>query len=358
MRHKRRITKPKAVLAGVSAAALVAGALTFASANAAETPAPVAKTFSNVEAGQLAHKLTAGISGDAGAYYDVGSKKLVVNVVNEAAKQRVEKTGATARIVQHTMARLRAVKHTLTEKSMPGTSRAVDPRTDKVVVTADRTVKGADLAKLKKQVAAQDGKAVLKQVPGKFSTRIAGGDAIWGPGARCSLGFNVTVGGQPGFLTAGHCTNAISSWSDSQGGATIAETRDGSFPGNDYGLVMYTADVPHPSAVDLYDGGSQKITRAGTSTVGQTVTRSGSTTHVHQGTVQALNASVTYQEGTVDGLIQTDVCAEPGDSGGALFAGGTALGTTSGGSGDCTSGGQTFFQPVTEALQAFGAQIG
>ncbi|MBC3992345.1 trypsin-like serine protease, partial [Streptomyces sp. AC563] len=74
--------------------------------------------------------------------------------------------------------------------------------------------------------------------------------------------------------------------------------------------------------------------------------------------VTALDATVNYQEGTVEGLIQTTVCAEPGDSGGSLFAGDTALGLTSGGSGNCGSGGETFFQPVTEALQATGTQIG
>ncbi|WP_241780208.1 trypsin-like serine protease, partial [Streptomyces wadayamensis] len=52
-----------------------------------------------------------------------------------------------------------------------------------------------------------------------------------------------------------------------------------------------------------------------------------------------------------------NVCAEPGDSGGALFAGSTALGLTSGGSGNCSSGGTTFFQPVTEALSAYGVSI-
>ena len=97
---------------------------------------------------------------------------------------------------------------------------------------------------------------------------------------------------------------------------------------------------------------------AGDATVGENVQRSGSTTGVHGGTVTALNASVTYEEGTVDGLIDTDVCAEPGDSGGSLFDGGTALGLTSGGSGDCTSGGETFFQPVPAALSALGASIG
>ncbi|MGW9545036.1 trypsin-like serine protease, partial [Streptomyces celluloflavus] len=46
----------------------------------------------------------------------------------------------------------------------------------------------------------------------------------------------------------------------------------------------------------------------------------------------------------------TTVCAEPGDSGGPLYgSNGTAYGLTSGGSGNCSSGGTTFFQPVTEA---------
>jgi streptogrisin D len=71
-----------------------------------------------------------------------------------------------------------------------------------------------------------------------------------------------------------------------------------------------------------------------------------------------VNASVTYQEGTVDGLIDTNVCAEPGDSGGSLSDGSTALGLPSGGSGDCGSGGETFFQPVPAALSALGASIG
>ena len=50
-----------------------------------------------------------------------------------------------------------------------------------------------------------------------------------------------------------------------------------------------------------------------------------------------------------------DTCQ--GDSGGPLFAGDTALGMTSGGSGDCTAGGETFFQPVLEPLQKFGLSV-
>lgn len=51
------------------------------------------------------------------------------------------------------------------------------------------------------------------------------------------------------------------------------------------------------------------------------------------------------------------MCAQGGDSGGSLFANNTALGLTSGGSGNCTSGGITYFQPVSEALAVYGVAI-
>ncbi|MGW3690131.1 S1 family peptidase [Streptomyces sp. NPDC005125] len=66
---------------------------------------------------------------------------------------------------------------------------------------------------------------------------------------------------------------------------------------------------------------------------------------------------VNYPEGTVTGLIGTTVCAEPGDSGGPLFAQDVALGVTSGGSGDCATGGVTYFQPVTAAMAALGVKF-
>ncbi|MFB9449317.1 trypsin-like serine protease [Dactylosporangium vinaceum] len=54
------------------------------------------------------------------------------------------------------------------------------------------------------------------------------------------------------------------------------------------------------------------------------------------------------------GLIRTSVCSEPGDSGGPLFAGTTGLGITSGGSGNCTSGGTTYFAPAARAATGYG----
>jgi hypothetical protein len=91
--------------------------------------------------------------------------------------------------------------------------------------------------------------------------------------------------------------------------------------------------------------------------VGQYVYRSGSTSGLHSGRVTGLNATVNYGDGRVAGLIRTSVCAEPGDSGGPLFYRQWAFGLTSGGSGDCTSGGVTYFQPVVEALNVYGVSI-
>lgn len=355
----RRIPKRRVAIAGAGIAALVATGITLQSANAAPGE-PQPETLSVGAAGKLAQNLTSSLKSDtAGSYYDVKTKKLVVNVVNKAVVDQVREAGAEAKLVKNTLAELSTARQTLKEKAtIPGTSWSVDPRSNKVVVTADSSVKGARLTTLNKVADALGGKVEVKRSAGKFSTFIAGGDAIWGDGGRCSLGFNVVKGGEPYFLTAGHCTEAISSWSDSQGGEEIGTNEGSDFPGNDYGLVKYTQDTDHPSAVDLYNGSTQEISKAGDATVGQKVTRSGSTTQVHDGEVTGLNATVNYQEGTVEGLIQTTVCAEPGDSGGALFAGDTALGLTSGGSGDCSSGGETFFQPVPEALDAFGAEIG
>nr|WP_178379010.1 S1 family peptidase [Streptomyces sp. NBRC 110465] len=358
----RRMSRKRATLAGSAVVALVAAGFTFQSANASDdVPQFAAKTLSASAAGKLADTLDRDLGADAaGSYYDTTAKALVVNVVDEAGAEQVRQAGARARIVENSLAELKSARRTLADRAtIPGTSWAVDPVTNKVKITADSTVDGATWKKLSAVVDGLGGKAELTRTTGEFKPLIAGGDAIWGSGSRCSLGFNVVKDGEPYFLTAGHCTESVTSWSDSQGGAEIGANEGSSFPENDYGLVKYTSDVEHPSEVNLYDGSTRAITRAGDATVGQAVTRSGSTTQVHDGEVTGLDATVNYGNGDiVNGLIETTVCAEPGDSGGALFAGDIALGLTSGGSGDCSSGGTTFFQPVPEALAAYGAEIG
>lgn len=147
-------------------------------------------------------------------------------------------------------------------------------------------------------------------------------------------------------------------FADEQGTQQVGRTITTSFPGDDYSLVQYdTGKAPGDNIVAIGGGQGVRITGVADPTVGQRVFRSGSTSGLRDGQVTALNATVNYPEGTVSGLIETTVCAEPGDSGGPLFSEGIALGVTSGGNGDCTSGGTTFFQPVTTALAELGVTL-
>ncbi|GAB3239091.1 S1 family peptidase [Kineosporia babensis] len=295
----------------------------------------------------------------AGVFYEGG--KLKAAVTTTGALKVAEAAGASAELVEYSAAQLTSATKELDRTArIPGTSWAVDPASNQVLVSVDSTVKGADLAQVKAAVADLGAKATLEQVPGKFTTKINGGTAIYGPtSGRCSLGFNVRRGTTDYFLTAGHCAEAISTWYAGGNGRTLIGRNAGySFPDNDYALVQYTGTITREGTVNLYNGTSQDIASAGTPTVGQTVYRSGSTTGVRSGRVTALNATVNYDDGTtVRGTIRTSVCAEPGDSGGSLYAGTVAYGLTSGGSGNCSIGGTTYFQPVPEALSAYGVSI-
>ncbi|HEX2771925.1 MAG TPA: S1 family peptidase [Micromonosporaceae bacterium] len=339
------------VATALAAAALVAGSLVGApAAQAAPAASPEAAT-------SLADRLGAR---SAGTYLDSATGRMVVTVTGEAAAREVRAAGAVAKVVSRGEADLDKVTAALDRAAkVPGSAWFVDPASNQVVVSVDSTVTGAKLAKVQ-QVTDRFGGAVrIEKTAGTLSVRINGGQAIYGGGYRCSLGFNVRSGSTYYLLTAGHCTNLASSWYTNSSRTTYIGPRVGtSFPGNDYGIVRYdNSSVSHPGSVYLYNGTSRDITAAGNAYVGQSVSRSGSTTGLRSGSVTGLNATVNYAEGTVYGMIRTNVCAQGGDSGGSLFSGNTALGLTSGGSGNCTTGGTTFFQPVTEPLSAYGVAV-
>ncbi|MGK5641592.1 S1 family peptidase [Streptomyces sp. URMC 126] len=257
-------------------------------------------------------------------------------------------------------ARLAALSAAIGEADVPGTAWAVDERSHEVVVTADATVPAEGVDRIRRAAGPGSDAIRVERAPGAFRPLIAGGDAVHAGTWRCSAGFNVRKGTTYYFLTAGHCTEGKPAYYvDARHRTAVGPTVGSTFPGADHGLVRYAnGSLPHPSAVDLYDGGSQRITSAATPRVGQSVRRSGSTTGVRDGRVTGLNVTVNYGDGqVVRGLIKTDVCAEPGDSGGALFSGTTALGLASGGSGDCRRGGTTFYQPVVAALDAYGVRL-
>jgi streptogrisin D len=283
----------------------------------------------------------------------VSNGRVVVAVTSEAAAAQIRAKGGTAQVVKYSAAALNAVVTSL-DPHVVGTAWSVDPATNQVVVDIDETVTGEKLATVQQAILRAGGMARVEKMNGVLSKQIAGGAAIFVSGARCSLGFNVrNSAGQFFFITAGHCTNIGATWSDSAG--TVMGTRTGtSFPTNDYGIVRYnTSYTNHPGNI----ANGQDIASAGNAVVGQAVRRQGSTTGNRGGSVTGLNATVNYAQGSVFQMIRTNVCAEPGDSGGSMYAGTVALGLTSGGSGNCTSGGTTFFQPVPEVLSRFGVSV-
>ncbi len=301
-----------------------------------------------------------GTSRTAGTW--IGSDgRPVVAVTDENTAATVRAAGAEAKVVGHSMNELKSATATLrSAPRIPGTAWVMDYKSNQIVVRGDSTVSASEWSGLTKVASGIGSFVRMERTSGTFTTRLNGAQPILSTGGRCSAGFNVTNGSSDFILTAGHCGPTGSAWfADNQGNRQVGQTVNSTFPGADFSLVEYTSKDAGQGAdiVAIGDGNGVRITGVGDAAVGQRVFRSGSTTGLRDGEVTGLDATVNYPEGTVSGLIETNVCAESGDSGGPMFSEGIALGITSGGSGDCTSGGTTYFQPVTKALAQLGVQL-
>ena len=363
MRHaRRRLVRRVTRLAAVGG--LLLGGTMVTRAVASEPPAPsaVPRTFAESATpgpgGELVARL--GTSRTAGSWIGADGKP-VVAVTDQEAAAAVTGAGMKPKMVEHSMDELKSATARLrSAPRVPGTAWVVDYRTNQVVVRGDSTVSAGDWSRMTDVAEDIGGFVRMERTEGTFTTRINGAQPLLSTAGRCSAGFNVTDGRRFFILTAGHCGPDGSVWfADSSGTDQIGRTERQNFPGADYSLVQYSAGDPGPTpdVVSIGGGKGVRITGAADPAVGQRVFRSGSTSGLREGEVTALNATVNYPEGTVTGLIETNVCAEPGDSGGPMFSEGVALGVTSGGSGDCRAGGTTYFQPVTKALAALDVQL-
>ncbi|MFD4261177.1 S1 family peptidase [Streptomyces sp. NPDC058534] len=362
MRHaRRRMVRRVARLAAVGG--LLVGGTMVTRAVASEPPdvsaAPhtLAQTASGAGAGLVSEL---GTERTAGHWVGADGRP-VVAVTDERTAETVRRAGAEAKVVRHSMSELRSATSTLrSAPRVPGTAWALDYRSNEVVVRGDRTVSTSDWSRLTGAAEGIGGFVRMERTEGTFTTRLNGAEPILSTAGRCSAGFNVTDGRSDFILTAGHCGPTGSVWfGDGGGDRQVGKTIAGSFPGDDFSLVEYANGKAGDGAdvVAVGDGKGVRITGTGEPAVGQRVFRSGSTSGLRDGQVTALDATVNYPEGTVTGLIETDVCAEPGDSGGPMFSEGVALGVTSGGNGDCAKGGTTFFQPLPEAMESLGVRL-
>ncbi|MFV0126734.1 alpha-lytic protease prodomain-containing protein [Streptomyces sp. HMX112] len=320
------------------------------------------RLVNEAEAGALAGRLQNTLGRNfAGAWVSgTLAATLTVATVDPADVPVIKAGGAQAEVVRYGLAELEVAKAAL-DRAAGRTPTAevpvwyVDVRTNTVTLEAAQrpaadallTAAGVDRALVRVTTSAERPRPLYD---------IRGGDAFYVGNGRCSVGFSVTSGTQQGFATAGHCGKAetpTKGFNQVDQGTFQASA----FPGHDMAWVGTNAEW---TATPYVKGkGDENVQVAGSTEalVGASICRSGSTTGWHCGTIEQHNASVTYPEGTVNGMTRTTVCAEPGDSGGSYLSGSQAQGVTSGGSGDCTSGGSTFHQPINTLLQEYGLTL-
>ncbi|WP_307854716.1 S1 family peptidase [Micromonospora sp. C31] len=293
----------------------------------------------------------------AGAWLAPDAKSLVVAVTDSVKAAEVTAAGATPKLVDRSGKKLDAVKAGLDAAAAKAPAASVpgwyvDVKSNTVVVQARGGNAAAKSFVKASGVDASAVRVVSTTEQPRLLYDVRGGDAYYIGGGRCSVGFSVNGG----FVTAGHCGNT--------GAATTGFNRaaqgsfqGSSFPGNDYAWVAVNSNWTPQPWVNNYAGGNVTVAGSTVAAIGSAICRSGSTTGWRCGTVQAYNQTVNYAEGSVSGLTRTNACAEPGDSGGSWLSGQQAQGVTSGGSGNCTSGGTTYFQPVNEILSAYGRTL-
>ncbi|MET9247630.1 S1 family peptidase [Nonomuraea sp. NPDC003709] len=288
-----------------------------------------------------------------GAWLNDDASKFLVATTDPNATGTIKAQGAEPVVVARSLAQLDAVVQQLDQAPKKAQAGAalwfVDVKTNSVAIQAPTVEAAEALAK----AAGVDRSAVSVSATAERPVpliNIIGGAPFYIGSSRCSVGFSVTRGSTPGFVTAGHCrvaTNTTNPTGTFQGA---------SFPGNDYAWVAAPGNTAQPWVRG--SGGANVIVRGSTqAAVGSSICRSGSTTGWRCGTIQQHNATVTYPQGTVTGLTRTSACAEPGDSGGSFISGSQAQGVTSGGSGNCSVGGTTYHQPVNEILSVYGLTL-
>ncbi|MFD7425751.1 S1 family peptidase [Streptomyces sp. NPDC059818] len=380
----RHITALRTALSAVLLIGAWAGA-GFPSASAADTPATVSDappasagllaamqkdfglTESQARARLSAEKTATAIQGKAkraagaaygGSWIDQSTGGLTVAVTSDKQKAAVRATGAAVRLVTHTARRLDTVKARIDKLDAPAgvSSWHVDPEANKVVVNVVASARDDNDVRKFVERARAAGPVVVEQTaqaPRTFAAGTVGGDPYYTGNVRCSIGFSV----YGGFVTAGHCGQAgagVSGWD----GSAIGNFQGSSFPGDDYAWVSVgNGWWTVPVVLGWGTVSDQLVRGSAVAPIGASICRSGSTSHWHCGNVLATNETVNYSQGAVYQMTKTSVCAEPGDSGGSFISGDQAQGVTSGGWGDCTSGGETWHQPINEILNRYGLTL-
>jgi streptogrisin D len=329
------LRKNLAVLTAACAGVLVTGMCTQAAAVQLTDQAAVDQAFQVVD--QL---------GTASGGFHVQNGKTVVNVLDDAAAQKVRSAGLTAKKVKHSFTELTGVKNALDSvHNVPQTAWGIDTSTNQVVVTIYSAASPSTSDTVAAATAKYGDSVRIEHQTGKLELHIADGDAIQNSSARCSLGFNVKQGSTPFLLTAGHCTNLGGTWRG--GNVSGARVVHSDCPGADSG-VLTRPNGTGPGQINT----GQRITSARAPFVGERIQKMGSTTGGGSGTVRSVDQSVNFDVGVLNHEFGTTAHTDHGDSGGPAYDGSIGLGTLSGG--DTVT---SFFYPLTRELSMYGLTL-
>ncbi|MFJ8853054.1 S1 family peptidase [Streptomyces sp. NPDC102437] len=294
----------------------------------------------------------------AGSWFDPATGRLAVAVTDGRKSAAVRVLGASSRLVRHSAPQLDATKARIDGLAAPAgvSSWHVDPKANRVVIDVVASAAHDNDVRTFVERARRAGPVLVKQTPEgprTFAAGTVGGDPYYTGNVRCSIGFSV----HGGFVTAGHCGQtgaAVSGWDRS----AIGNFQGSSFPGDDYAWVSVgNGWWTVPVVLGWGTVSDQLVRGSAEAPIGASICRSGSTSHWHCGNVLATNETVNYSQGAVHQMTKTSVCAERGDSGGSFISGDQAQGVTSGGWGNCTSGGETWHQPINEILNRYGLTL-
>jgi streptogrisin C len=314
-----------------------------------------------------------------------GSFQLVV--ATTAIRPQTSAAGVEYRTVRHSLADLDASKAQLDTMLAQGAKVPkgvygwyVDVQSNSVVVTVG---KGQQQAAINFVAASgadvQNVRFVTEDQPSLRSTLQGGLGYLRNPGDgylyACSIGFNVSQGTTPGFVSAGHCGPTVGEpvyFEGSAGtgpqwsiGPQIGNFAASRFPqpgqtGNDWSWVKVLAGNTLPPTVYGWGKGDATVHGSTVAGVGTAICRSGRTSGWRCGTIEATGVTVTYSSGeTIVNLTRTTACSEGGDSGGSFITGpGQAQGVLSGGSGSCkgklpNNRTRSYFQPLLPILSAY-----
>ncbi len=291
----------------------------------------------------------------AGAWIPSGASRLTVAVTDPALAASVRAAGADVSVVARSESALSASKAALDKHAQQaGSVRGwyVDVAANSVVVMAKSGGDAAARSFAKASGAGAVAVVTSAEAPRPMYDTRGGDQYVINGNTLCSVGFAVAGG----FVSAGHCGTAGSptlGYNNVSQGTFAASV----FPGNDWSWIQTNGNWTSQPWVNNYAGGNVTVAGSQDAAVGSSVCRSGRTTGWRCGTILGRNETIVYSQGSVSGLTRSNACAEPGDSGGSWISGNQAQGVTSGGTGNCTSGGTMWFQPVNPILQRYGLSL-